>query len=69
MSMGMLFTYGILLKIMRTGIIIGSVTVYKKECMEELRMLGIHDSIARQNIRISNARANETKRIDSIYKL
>ena len=67
--MGMLFTYGILLKIMRTGIIIGSVTVYKKEYMEELRMLGIHDSIARQNISSSNARANETKRIDSIYKL
>ena len=67
--MGMLFTYCILLKIMRTGIIIGSVTVYKKEYMEELRMLGIHDSIARQNIRSSNARANETKRIDSIYKL
>jgi hypothetical protein len=69
MSMGMLFTYGILLKIMRTGIIIGSVTVYKKEYMEELRMLGIHDSIARQNISSNNARANETKRIDSIYKL
>ena len=67
--MGMLFTYGILLKIMRTGIIIGSVTVYKKEYMEELRMLGIHDSIARQNISSNNARANETKRIDSIYKL
>jgi hypothetical protein len=34
-----------------------------------LRMLGIHDSIARQNISSNNARANETKRIDSIYKL
>ena len=67
--MGMLFTYGILLRIMRTGIIMGSVTVYKKEYMEELRMLGIHDSIARQNISSNNARANETKRIDSIYKL
>ena len=69
MSMGMLLKYGILSTMRRTGIIIGSVTACKKAWMEEPRVLGIHDSIARQNISISNARANETKRIDSIYKL